>query len=76
VRVHDRGPVSEGVASVVGMMIDCGRCTARGDACADCVVTFLTIPVGVPDLDEAEQGALEVLASSGMVPPLRMIRAV
>ncbi len=48
----------------------------RGDACADCVVTFLTIPVGAPDLDDAECDALEVLASSGMVPPLRMVRAV
>lgn len=28
-----------------GMMIDCDTCTVRGDACADCVVTFLTIPV-------------------------------
>lgn len=26
------------------MMIDCDTCSARGDACADCVVTFLTIP--------------------------------
>jgi hypothetical protein len=58
------------------MMIDCGRCTVRGDACTDCVVTFLTIPVGTPDLDDAERDALEVLASSGMVPPLRMVRAV
>lgn len=34
------------------MIIDCGSCTVRGEACADCVVTFLTIPVrpevGVP----------------------------
>lgn len=68
--------MSEGAASVAHMMIDCGRCTVRGDACADCVVTFLTIPVGAPDLDDAERDALEVLASSGMVPPLRMVRAV
>ena len=68
--------MSEDVASVACMMIDCGRCTVRGDACADCVVTFLTIPVGAPDLDDAECDALEVLASSGMVPPLRMVRAV
>ena len=40
------------VASVRRMIIDCDTCTVRGAACADCVVTFLTIPVrgrtGVP----------------------------
>ncbi|RYV50319.1 hypothetical protein [Pengzhenrongella frigida] len=78
------------------MIIDCGRCAVRGAACADCVVTFLTIEVREPievdrdcvvvdldaavagldgaavDLDGAEQAALEVLASSGLVPPLRL----
>ncbi|MCL3862169.1 hypothetical protein [Actinotalea sp. K2] len=71
------------------MMIDCGTCTVRGDACTDCVVTFLTIEVrdrsapGSPvapsaavDLDAAEQGAIDVLARSGLVPPLRLVRAV
>ncbi len=27
------------------MIIDCDTCTARGDACGDCVVSFLTISV-------------------------------
>jgi hypothetical protein len=61
------------------MMIDCDTCTVRGAACADCVVTFLTIPVrSRPSgaLDAAEQKAIEVLAASGLVPPLRMVRAV
>lgn len=64
------------------MVIDCGTCAVRGDACADCVVTFLTIPVrpgaGVREqveLDEAERGAIGVLAASGLVPPLRVERA-
>lgn len=83
-------------------MIDCGTCTVRGDACADCVVTFLTIPVRADarpgtvvaaagggrelhasgadatgiDLDDAERAAIAVLAGSGLVPPLRMVRAV
>lgn len=71
-------------------MIDCGTCTVRGDACSDCVVTFLTIPVrgegvegvadgragpGLPDLDDAERRALDVLARSGLVPPLRLVSA-
>jgi hypothetical protein len=100
------------------MIIDCESCTVRGVACADCVVTFLPIPVRAgadgaspvprpgghpsyagsvsegrtgsgaasgqlaagrdypPDLDEAERRAIEVLARSGLVPPLRLVRAV
>jgi len=88
------------------MIIDCGQCTVRGQACTECVVTFLTVPLRpglaaaagdlspgdpdespwasdepdrygrpLPDLDEAERRAIEVLARSGLVPPLRM-RAV
>lgn len=106
------------VASVRRMIIDCDTCTVRGAACADCVVTFLTIPVrtvpvraaaGPPvdrtsgdvhgpaadravrvvsstvpgqaqprpvELDAAEQQAIGVLAASGLVPPLRMVRAI
>ncbi len=74
------------------MIIDCGTCTVRGDACTDCVVTFLTIPVrgsaapgptdagpaspATADLDDAERAAIAVLAGSGLVPPLRLVRAV
>ncbi|MBC7290134.1 MAG: hypothetical protein H5T83_02200 [Actinotalea sp.] len=60
------------------MMIDCDGCAVRGDACSDCVVTFLTIPVrsrGPVDLDPAERDAIAVLAGSGLVPPLRLARA-
>ena len=87
------------VASVRGMIIDCETCTQRAAACADCVVTFLTIPVRAPapspvplgatadgsvprtaagavELDAAEQHAIGVLAASGLVPPLRLVRAV
>jgi hypothetical protein len=31
-------------------------------------------PAGVVDLDRDEQAALEVLADSGLVPPLRLIQ--
>ncbi|MBO9555827.1 hypothetical protein [Cellulomonas sp.] len=66
------------------MMIDCDGCSARGAACTDCVVTFLTVTVrpgaapaprplaGVVELDRAEQHALGVLAAQGLVPPLRL----
>lgn len=67
------------VASVPGMIIDCDTCTERGAACADCVVTFLTIPVrsrSPAELGPEEQQAIEVLAASGLVPPLRMVRAI
>jgi hypothetical protein len=77
-----------GTVSVRDMIIDCDTCTQRGAACADCVVTFLTIPVRAPapepvtvtagavELDAAEQHAIGVLAASGLVPPLRLVRAV
>ncbi|WP_028048599.1 hypothetical protein [Cellulomonas sp. URHD0024] len=73
------------------MIIDCDTCTERGAACADCVVTFLTIPVRPrsptqpaghtehsqhTELGADEQRAIEVLAASGLVPPLRMVRAM
>ena len=68
-----------GLANVPAMMIDCETCTARPAACADCVVTFLTVSVGAPsgvagavDLDAGERRAIDVLAASGLVPPLRM----
>lgn len=72
------------------MIIDCDSCTAGPRACADCVVTFLTIGVGEPqraaptltpvwragavELDAAHERALAVLADSGLVPPVRMER--
>jgi hypothetical protein len=56
------------------VQIDCDTCEVRGDACGDCVVTFLlgAPPEGV-DIDAQERQALEVLAASGLVPPLRLV---
>jgi hypothetical protein len=61
------------------MLIDCDGCAVRGRACGDCVVTVLlgagpgsASPV---DLDSAERAAIEVLAGSGLVPPLRLVSA-
>ena len=56
------------------MLIDCETCAVRGDACADCVVTVLlgAPPEGV-ELEPDEARALEVLAGSGLVPPLRLV---
>lgn len=72
--------------SVRGMLIDCETCSQRDVACADCVVTFLTIPsrareavpaiaraeIARAEISDAEGRALSVLAGCGLVPPLRM----
>jgi hypothetical protein len=53
------------------VLIDCDSCTVRPQACSECVVSVL---LGPPDavLDAEERGAVEVLAASGLVPPLRL----
>jgi hypothetical protein len=55
------------------MHIDCGVCTMRNIACDDCVVSVL---LGGPPVDweDEEQRAIGVLAESGLVPPLRLVR--
>jgi hypothetical protein len=55
------------------IMVDCDTCAVRGHGCADCVVSVL---MGVPPevhVDSEERRALDVLAASGLVPPLRMV---
>ena len=60
--------------------IDCDTCLVRGLACSDCVISVLLGPPAdlehPPAADtfaEEEVRALEVLAGSGLVPPLRMV---
>jgi hypothetical protein len=55
------------------MLIDCGSCAVRGTACSDCVVSALL--GSPPDLrvDADEARALDTLAASGLVPPLRLV---
>ncbi|WP_375498296.1 hypothetical protein [uncultured Jatrophihabitans sp.] len=63
------------------MLIDCTTCTARDFACGDCVISVL---LGGPpdrarvplDLDDSERVALGSLAQAGLVPPLRLVRAL
>ena len=58
--------------------VDCDSCIVRGpSACGDCLVTVLlgAPPAGV-DIDSEEQVALDVLARAGVVPPLRLVKAV
>jgi hypothetical protein len=59
------------------MLIDCERCEVQGQACGDCVVAVLLGPMPeVPkrvELDADERAAIDVLAVSGLVPPLRLV---
>jgi hypothetical protein len=56
--------------------IDCDTCAVRGLACHDCVVTVLLGPPPEQGFGDDEQRALDVLAGSGLVPPLRMVEPV
>lgn len=58
------------------MLIDCGSCSARPAACADCVVTALLDAPVEGGLTEDEVAAVDALAASGLVAPLRYVRAV
>jgi len=71
-------PVTEGAkeTEAMSMHIDCDSCLVRGLACHDCVVTVLLGPPPELSFDAEEQQALEVLAGSGLVPPLRMVAPV
>ena len=57
----------------MSVRIDCDSCLVRGLACHDCVVTVLLGPPPELSFDEDERRALDVLADSGLVPPLRMV---
>jgi hypothetical protein len=54
------------------MIVDCDGCRMRDLACGDCVVSVL-LGTTNDQLDAAERAALDVLAESGLVPPLRLI---
>jgi hypothetical protein len=60
----------------MSVRIDCDSCLVRGLSCHDCVVTVLLGPPPELSFDEDEQRALDVLAASGLVPPLRMVVAL
>ena len=61
------------------MLIDCETCSVRGVACPDCVISVLLRapfgPTNAIDLDESERNAVSVLAASGLLPPLRLVRS-
>lgn len=63
------------------MKIDCDTCAIRGNACADCVVSFLTFSIapervgeggrGSIELDPVQEAAILAFSKGGLVPPLR-----
>jgi hypothetical protein len=60
----------------MSVRIDCDTCLVRGLSCHDCVVTVLLGPPPELSFDSEEQLALDVLAQSGLVPPLRMVTPI
>ena len=68
-------PLNRAAGSTI---VDCQSCVVRPIACHDCVVSFLLggppEEESQPDLDATEVAALAVLADSGLVPPLRLVR--
>lgn len=66
--------MSELIPSLGGMKnikIDCNSCVMKDISCHDCVVTFLLDQPQI--LDKQEIKAFQVLANSGLVPPLRHV---
>jgi hypothetical protein len=60
-----------------GLVIDCDECAMQGtSACDDCVVTFICSrqPGEAVVVDVAEERALRLLSSGGLLPRLRHVR--
>ncbi len=53
------------------MLIDCGTCQVKGDACTDCVVAIVLDSPGGLEADDIDRRALHSLATVGLVPSLR-----
>lgn len=58
----------------MAVVVDCDTCEVRGLHCHDCVVTALLGPPPEAGFDTEATEALGVLADSGLVPRLRMVR--
>ncbi len=55
------------------MHINCQSCQVRDVGCGDCVVSLMIrTPTARLEVDDVEAAALGVLASAGLVPPLRL----
>lgn len=56
------------------LVIDCDSCTAKPTACNGCVVSFMLGSPQGAELAREDVRVLDVLADSGLVPPLRLVR--
>jgi hypothetical protein len=58
------------------MLIDCDTCAMRDIACSDCVVSLLldgpTVS-SMPEFDDDERRAVDLLAQAGLIAPLRLV---
>ena len=43
----------------------------RDIACKECVVSFLIDPINAPSIEAEDSRVIDLLASRGMIPPLR-----
>ncbi|MTD58256.1 hypothetical protein [Amycolatopsis pithecellobii] len=55
------------------VIVDCGRCVARGIRCADCAVSVLLNAPPAIEWDDEEMAAIEALAEGGLIPRLRLV---
>lgn len=55
------------------LVIDCDSCTAKPAACNGCVVSFMLGSPQGAELEAEDMRVLDVLADSGLVPPLRLV---
>ncbi|MET0469088.1 MAG: hypothetical protein ABWZ87_10110 [Aeromicrobium sp.] len=59
------------------LVVDCDSCLVRCPAvCGDCVVSVLLGPPSDVAFDADERAALDTLAATGLVPPLRLVVGV
>jgi hypothetical protein len=70
--MSERGMSEDSHSTPGDLTIDCASCLARPAACGDCIVSVLLGPPG--QIGGEEQAAFAVLAGSGLVPPLRLVK--
>lgn len=61
------------LAKPADLVIDCDSCEAKPLACSGCVVSFMLGTSQGAELAAEDVRVLDVLADSGLVPPLRLV---
>ena len=66
--------------NLLDMIINCDTCVMRDIACGDCVVSVLLNIEPAPgknaELTNRDEDAINLLATAGLVPPLRFKRGI